>query len=333
MSKPWAETHSFVSDIGRGNLYTYNDPTATTGLQRGACVDGNACQFSSARLQTICGGIVAENNCTFEDSYSFSIEGTDHTLYGFPPLSWWALLNEDTKEPANHRFQVWDLVIQAPWVLGGADAEERPPRRQRRAAPAAQSTCESLNVSVVGIVQVAGIGESGRCTIYYGLDYNRDGYGDAKPSTEHTELAEQALWDLLAEHGLRGKAAVEAVLERAAPTDSEDLELRKRLRAWRMARGSSSGQVHQAPRLSAPSCSPAPLSHILQPPTSQPLLHPEDKADKAEVKSPPITASLLPRPSSLHHSQLERCKLEDAHKDSCRYTAPDKRQVGVSKNM
>ena len=86
------------------------------------------------RLQALCGGVVLSDEGTrhaVQRAYAVSIRGTGHTLYGHPYWNWWTLINEDTGSPANHRFQVWDLSIQADWVLGlGQLAEWAPTRRQ-----------------------------------------------------------------------------------------------------------------------------------------------------------------------------------------------------------
>ena len=95
----------------------------------GACDRGErrGCSWADAawcgQLQALCGGVVLADGAArsaVQLAYAISITGTAHTLFGHPWYNWWTLLNEDAVEPANHRFQVWDLTIQADWVLGRA---------------------------------------------------------------------------------------------------------------------------------------------------------------------------------------------------------------------
>ena len=231
---------SFASDVRRKDLRVYRDRTAKMGLQRGACVVSDADSRTVPRLQALCGGVVLSDEGTrhaIQRAYAVSILGTGHTLYGHPYWNWWTLINEDTDSPANHRFQVWDLSIQADWVLGlGQLAEWAPTRRQAARNASGDRQTEPIHVSVVGVVQVAALGDDGRCTIYYGPAYTR-AYGAANESLLQTEVAQRELWDLLDEQGLRGREALEAVLDRAAPTDPQDVELGAQLLAWRTRRG------------------------------------------------------------------------------------------------
>ena len=242
---------SFANDVMRSELRVYRDDTAKRGLRRGACVvDVATCALP--RLQALCGGVVLADGAArsaVQLAYAISITGTAHTLFGHPWYNWWTLLNEDAVEPANHRFQVWDLTVQADWVLG----KERQSVRPRALSGA---TAEPIHISVVGVVQVAAVGSDGRCTIHYGPSYRRP-YGHAKESLLQLELPESALWDLLGVHGLRGRAALEAVLERAAPTDPQDTELRARLQAWRAERGLVGRLTKAQTELTADAPSPA----------------------------------------------------------------------------
>ena len=243
---------SFASDVRRKDLRVYHDRTAKMGLQRGACVVGDVGSRTVPRLQALCGGVVLSDEGTrhaVQRAYAVSIRGTGHTLYGHPYWNWWTLINEDTGSPANHRFQVWDLSIQADWVLGlGQLAEWAPTRRQAARNASADRQTEPIHVSVVGVVQVAALGDDGRCTIYYGPAYTR-AYGAANESLLQTEVAQRDLWDLLDEQGLRGREALEAVLDRAAPTDPQDVELGAQLLAWRTRRGFVGRLTHAQAKL------------------------------------------------------------------------------------
>ena len=71
-----------------------------------------------------------------------------------------------------------------------------PTRRQAARNASADRQTEPIHVSVVGVVQVAALGDDGRCTIYYGPAYNR-AYGAANESLLQTEVAQRDLWGLL----------------------------------------------------------------------------------------------------------------------------------------
>ena len=133
-----------------------------------------------------------------------------HILCWHPTENACSLFNEDLEQPANHVFQTLDIFLPA----------------------LAKSACTGslrdgdLHFCIMLVVQVAPVDSAtGSATIYYGPEYVRD-YGEPlEPARAGQPVNEDVVWSMLAEQGVTGEAAVEALLLRGAPLDDETTEV------------------------------------------------------------------------------------------------------------
>ena len=88
-----------------------------------------------------------------------------------------------------------------------------------------------LHFCILLIVQVAPVDSvTGLATVYYGPEYVRE-YGKPRvPARAGQPVGEDVVWSMLAEQGVTGAAAVEALLLRGTPLDEETTEVASRLR-------------------------------------------------------------------------------------------------------
>ena len=206
----------FVSPV----LRAYFDPRAGEGLQRGVCYSSEARQatFCGPVLRNVCGGVVRPEDeylSELQRTYTIGIPQSGHLICWHPAESACSLFNEDTAQPANHVFQTLDIFL--------------PARAQ------SSRMCDlrggDLHFCIMLVVQVAPVDRTtGLATIYYGPDYRR-GYGEpCGPVKAGHPVGEDVVWSLLADQGVTGEAAIEALLLRGAPLDEETTRVASRLR-------------------------------------------------------------------------------------------------------
>ena len=216
-------TPYFPRDFCSSVLRAYFDPLAEQGLRRGVCYSKEArlVPFGGPVLRSVCGGVVRTEEEPITDTqraYAISVPQSGYILCWHPTENACSLFNEDLEQPANHVFQTLDIFLPA----------------------LAKSACTGslrdgdLHFCIMLVVQVASVDSAtGSATIYYGPEYVRD-YGEPlEPARAGQPVNEDVVWSMLAEQGVTGEAAVEALLLRGAPLDDETTEvvscLRRRL--------------------------------------------------------------------------------------------------------
>ena len=213
-------TPYFPRDFCSSVLRAYFDPLAEPGLRRGVCYSAEArlVPFGGPVLRNVCGGVVRAETESITDTqrvFAMSVPQSGYVLCWHPTENACSLFNEDLEQLANHVFQTLDIFLPAlAQSAGTGDLRDG-----------------DLHFCIMLVVQVAPVDSStGLATIYYGPDYVRE-YGEPlEPARVGQPVREDVVWSMLAEHGVTGEAAVEALLLRGTPLDKETTEVASCLR-------------------------------------------------------------------------------------------------------
>jgi hypothetical protein len=206
-------------------MYVYFDPSGSKGLQRGVCYSLAERTKALPELRAICGGSIRPLGVKLSNRqrvYTITIPDSNWNLCWNPSFNIVSLLNGGLV--ANHMFEAIDICIPdcpASSVRSSQGYELRHPtvlntEASQAGGDSTLSWCpHELNFSTGVLRQTAAVDESTVvATVYYGRDYLRtyDSVGPAAKCDHAVCVAE--VWDLLADHGLTGDAAIEALLLR-----------------------------------------------------------------------------------------------------------------------